>query len=91
CYYKSMSDEELLEYIEDIGVDVPEALTQLVKQEEVGLKKYNINPHLSKGTLNSHIEEIYELIAGEGAINRYTPEEMVAYITYRRNEEYGRV
>ena len=30
--------------------------------------------------LKNHIAEIYELIAGDNAINRFTPDEMIDYI-----------
>ena len=30
--------------------------------------------------LKNHITEIYELIAGDNAINRFTPDEMIDYI-----------
>lgn len=35
---------------------------------------------MSKQDMQKHLEEIYELIAGDNAINRFTPEEMIDYI-----------
>ncbi len=35
---------------------------------------------LSMNNIQKHLEEIYELIAGDDAINRFTPKEMIDYI-----------
>ncbi len=35
---------------------------------------------LSINNIQKHLEEIYELIAGDDAINRFTPKEMIDYI-----------
>jgi len=38
--------------------------------------------------LKKHIETIYELIAGDDAINRFTPEEMIKYIEVLKRQGY---
>jgi hypothetical protein len=35
---------------------------------------------MSISNIQKHLEEIYELIAGDDAINRFTPKEMIDYI-----------
>ncbi len=35
---------------------------------------------MSKQEMQKHLEEVYELIAGDNAINRFTPEEMIDYL-----------
>jgi hypothetical protein len=35
---------------------------------------------MTKENMQKHLEEIYELIAGDDAINRFTPKEMIDYI-----------
>ena len=35
---------------------------------------------MNKENMQKHLEKIYELLAGDDAVNRFTPEEMIDYI-----------
>ena len=35
---------------------------------------------MTKENMQKHLEKIYELLAGDDAVNRFTPEEMIDYI-----------
>jgi len=42
---------------------------------------------MSISNIQKHLEEIYELIAGDDAINRFTPKEMIDYIKVLETNE----
>ena len=45
------------------------------------MSKFKVgNIFIDNTELKNHVHEIYELIAGDNAINRFTPDEMIDYI-----------